>query len=42
MLMEQVGIAERSAVTGLENRRAYSLRRYPSMFSASYFCALVH
>jgi hypothetical protein len=30
------------ATVGLENRRAYFLRRYPSMFSASYFCVLVH
>jgi hypothetical protein len=30
------------ATTGLENLRAYSLRRYPSVFSASCFRVMVH
>ena len=30
------------STTGLENLRAYFLRRYPSVFSASSFCATVH
>jgi hypothetical protein len=43
VLKNMVGAAGiEPATAGLEIRRAYFLRRFPSMFSASYYCALMH